>query len=65
MAENAFSTSAWYIPTIPFSTMFTTKNQELAIFGNGLSETWEKLIAFFDAYERGGVKGESGIIDTF
>ena len=45
--------------------MFTTKNQELAIFGNGLSETKEKLIAFFDAYERGGVKGESGIIDTF
>ena len=65
MAENAFSTSAWYISTIPFSTMFTTKNQKLAIFGNGLSETWEKLSAFFDAYERGGVKGESGIIDTF
>ena len=45
--------------------MFTTKNRKLSIFGNGLSETWERLIAFFDAYERGGVKGESGIIDTF
>lgn len=47
------------------STIFTTKNKELAIFGKTLSETREKLIAFFEAFERGGIKGQDGIIDTF
>lgn len=45
--------------------IFTTKNKELAIFGNTLSETRENLIAFFEAFERGGIKGQDGIIDTF
>lgn len=45
--------------------IFTTKNKELAIFGKTLSETREKLIAFFEAFERGGIKGQDGIIDTF
>lgn len=47
------------------STIFTTKNKELAILGKTLSETREKLIAFFEAFERGGIKGQDGIIDTF
>lgn len=33
--------------------------------GTTLSETREKLIAFFEAFERGGIKGQNGIIDTF
>ena len=45
--------------------IFTTKNKELAIFGKTLSETKEKLIAFFEAFERGGINGQDGIIDTF
>lgn len=48
-----------------YSTIFTTKNKELAIFGKTLSKTREKLIAFFEAFERGGIKGQDGIIDTF
>ena len=47
------------------STIFTTKNKELAILGKTLSETREKLIAFFEAFERGGMNGQDGIIDTF
>ena len=47
------------------STIFTTKNKELAIFGNTLSEIQGKVIDFFDAFERGGIKGQNGIIDTF
>lgn len=45
--------------------IFTTKNKELAILGKTLTETRGKLIDFFEAFERGGFKGESGIIDTF
>ena len=47
------------------STIFTTNNNELAILGKTLSETREKIIAFFEAFERGGIKGQDGIIDTF
>jgi len=47
------------------STIFTTNNNEIAILGKTLSETREKLIAFFEAFERGGIKGQDGIIDTF
>lgn len=47
------------------STIFTTKNKELAIFGNALSETRGKIIEVFEAFERGGIKGQDGIIDTF
>ncbi len=50
---------------IPSSTMFRTKNQELAIFGHTRREARNKLIALSDAYERGGIKGEYGIIDTY
>ena len=45
--------------------IFTTKNKELAIFGNTLTETKGKLIEFFEAFERGGIKGQDGIIGTF
>lgn len=45
--------------------IFKTKNKELTIFGKTLTETKGILIDFFDAFERGGIKGESGIIDTF
>ncbi len=47
------------------STIFTTKNKELAIFGKTLSETRGKVIEFFTAFKRGGIKGQDGIIDTF
>ena len=66
MAENTHSHRHMVcLHNIPFSTLFTTRNKELTIFGNTLNEMREKLISFFDAYERGGIKGESGIIDTF
>lgn len=45
--------------------IFTTKNKELVIFGNTLTEINRLLINFFEAYERGGIKGQDGIIDTF
>lgn len=45
--------------------IITTKNKELAILGKTLSETQGKLIEFFEAFERGGIKGQDGIIDTF
>ncbi len=45
--------------------IFKTKNNELAIFGKTLTETKGKLIEFFDAFERGGIKGQDGIVDTF
>ena len=45
--------------------IFTTKNKELAILGNTSIETREKLIKFFEAFERGGINGQDGIIDTF
>ncbi len=45
--------------------IFTTKNKELAIFGKTLTETKGKLIDFFEAFERGGIRGQDGIIDTF
>lgn len=47
------------------SMIFKTKNNELAILGKTLTETKGKLIEFFEAFERGGIKGQDGIIDTF
>ena len=40
--------------------IFTTKNNELAILGNTLAETKGKLIEFFEAFERGRLKGHDG-----
>lgn len=66
MAENMPSKNAAYVSTTyPLSTIFTAKNKELAIFGNTIDEIQEKLIRFFYVYERGGIKGEYGIIDTY
>ncbi len=48
-----------------YSTIFTTKNNELVIFGQTLSETKEKIIELFKAFERGGIKGQDGVIETF
>ena len=45
--------------------IFSTKNKELTAFGNTLDEIRGKIINVFDAWERGGFKGDSGIIDTF
>lgn len=51
--------------TLLISMIFTTKNKELAIFGKTIAEAKGILIDFFDAFERGGINGEYGIIDTF
>jgi glucan-binding YG repeat protein len=37
----------------------------LAIFGKTLKQTKSFIIDLFDAYERGGIKGQDGIFDTF
>ena len=48
----AFSTNARYVSTT-------------YILIVRYSQTREKLIAFFEAFERGGINGQDGIIDTF
>lgn len=42
------------------STIFTTKNNELAILGNTLDDVREKFINFITVYEQYGLKGENG-----
>ncbi len=46
------------------SLVFSTKNNELTIFGNtidGLKQKWTSLV---DAFERDGLRGESGVFKT-
>ncbi len=45
--------------------IFSTKNKELAVFGKTLTETHGKIVDLFEAFERGGIKGKDGIIETF